>query len=175
VGFFHCPGNDMDVAFVRRGLIAVGHHVAACNPPDAGEATSGVILLNVRNPRRPRQIGRVNLPSGGLTHTISKYPGEPIIYSNPGGLPTNGQMFTRIIDISKPRNPEIVAEFRPPAPPTGCHDFTFHFDERGKFGICAGLQGTQIWDVSDPLEPSVVTTIYNPLIQFSHFAVASPD
>jgi hypothetical protein len=175
MGFFHCPGNDTDVVFVRRGLVAVGHHVAACNPPDAGEANAGVYLLDVRNPRRPRQIGAVNLPSGGQTHTITRYPGKPLLYSNAGGLPTNGQMLTRVIDISNPRNPEIVGEFRNPAPPTGCHDVTFHFDERGKFGICAGFGATQIWDVSDPLEPSVVSTIVNPLINFDHFATASPD
>ena len=45
----------------------------------------------------------------------------------------------------------------------------------GLEAICAGFGGTQIWDVSDPLKPVVVSTIYNPLIQFSHYAVASKD
>jgi hypothetical protein len=175
VGFFKCPGDDVDVKFVRPGLVAVGHHNAQCNPPDEDEATSGVYLLDVSNPKTPKMLGGVNLPGGGLTHSITVYPGEPIVYSNAGGLPSNGQLLTRIIDISNPRKPKVAAEFRPPPPPTGCHDFSFHFDKRGKFGFCAGLQGTQIWDVSDPLAPSVVTTIYNPFIQFSHYAEASPN
>lgn len=175
VGFFKCPGNDVDVAFVKPGLVAVGHHAATCNPFDEGEDDAGVYLLDVSNPRSPRMLGQVNLPAGRQSHSITAYPGKPIIYSNAGGLPSNGGTFTHMIDVSNPSKPKVVAEFRPPPPPTGCHDFSFHFDKRGKFGFCSGLQGTQIWDVSDPLEPSVVTTIYNPFIQFSHYSVASAD
>lgn len=173
LGFFACSGDDVDVEVVRKGLIAVGHHRADCNPPDAGEANAGIYLLDVRNPRKPKMVGSINLPSGRQTHTISVYPGKPIVYSNAGGLPTNGNRFAVMIDVSNPRKPEVVGEYQNPSPPTGCHDLTFHFDDRGKFGICAGYQGTQIWDVSDPLAPEVVTTIYNPLIQFHHFAQAN--
>lgn len=175
-GFFKCPGDDVDVKFVKPGLIAVGHHAAKCNPFEEGEEDdAGVYLLDVKNPRKPKMLGQVNLPSGRQNHSITVYPGEPIVYTNAGGLPSNGEMITHMIDVSNPRKPKIAGEFRPPPPPTGCHDFSFHFDKRGKFGFCAGLQGTQIWDVSDPLEPDVVTTIYNPLIQFSHYAEASPN
>jgi hypothetical protein len=175
VGFFECPGDDVDAQFVKPGLVAVGHHAAKCNPFEEGEDDAGIYLLDVRNPNKPKMLGQINLPSGRQSHSITPYPGKPIVYSNAGGLPSNGGMFTHMIDVSNPKKPKIAAEFRPPPPPTGCHDFSFHFDKRGKFGICAGLQGTQIWDVSDPLAPEVVTTIYNPFIQFSHYAVASAD
>jgi hypothetical protein len=183
VGFFDCPGDDVDVAFVRAGVIAVGHHAATCNPFKDGEDDAGLYLLDVSNPSKPTMLSQINLPrdvgavdrTGRQNHSITKYPGKPIIYTNPGGLPSNGQMITHMIDVSNPKKPKIAGQFRPPPPPTGCHDFSFHFDKRGKFGFCAGLQGTQIWDVSKPLEPSVVSTIYNPFIQFSHYAVASAD
>ena len=183
VGFFHCPGDDVDVAFVKPGVIAVGHHAAACNAFEDGEDDAGVYLLDVSNPAKPSMLSQINLArdvaavdrTGRQNHSITKYPGKPIIYTNPGGLPSNGQMITHMIDVSNPEKPEIVGEFRPPAPSTGCHDFSFHFDKRGKFGFCAGLGGTSIWDVSDPLAPTVVSSIYNPLIQFSHYAVASAD
>ena len=175
VGYFHCPANDTDVAFIRKGLIAVGHHEAECNPPDEGEDEAGVFLVDVKNPKKARLVGQVNLATGRESHSITRYPGKPLVYSNAGGLPTNGETYTHMINVSNPRKPKVVGEFRPPAPPTGCHDFSFHFDKRGKFGICSGLQGTQIWDVSKPLKPTVVSTIYNPLIQFSHYSVASKD
>ncbi|MFN2388852.1 MAG: LVIVD repeat-containing protein [Actinomycetota bacterium] len=184
-GFFKCPGDDLDVAFVKPGVIAVGHHDALCNPFEAaeGEDDSGVFLLDVSKPSRPKMLSQINLSrdvgavdrTGRQIHSITKYPGKPIIYINPGGLPSNGLMVTHMLDVSNPKKPKIVGEFRPPAPPTGCHDFSFHFDKRGKFGFCAGFEGTQIWEVSDPLAPEVVSTIYNPLIQFSHYAVASAD
>lgn len=183
VGFFRCPGDDVDVAVVSSDVIAVGHHAAGCNGYKEGEDDSGLYLLDVSNPSKPSMLGSLNLPrdvdgqdrSGRQNHSITKYPGKPIIYTNPGGLPSNGQMITHMIDVSNPDKPKVVGSFRPPPPSTGCHDFSFHFDKRGKFGICAGLGGTSIWDVSDPLKPSVVSSIYNPLIQFSHYAVASAD
>lgn len=183
VGFFHCPGDDVDVAFVKPGVIAVGHHAALCNAFEDGEDDAGVYLLDVSNPSKPSMLSDINLArdvaavdrTGRQNHSITKYPGKPIIYTNPGGLPSNGQMITHMIDVSDPSKPKIAGNFRPPPPSTGCHDFSFHFDKRGKFGFCAGLGGTSIWDVSDPLAPTVVSEIVNPLIQFSHYAVASAD
>ena len=183
VGFYHCPGDDVDVAYVEPGVVAVGHHAAACNAYEDGEDDAGMYLLDVSDPTRPTMMGQVNLPrlvgsqdrTGRQNHSISKYPGKPIIYTNAGGLPSNGQMYTHMVDVSNPMAPKVVGEFRPDLPSTGCHDFSFHFDKRGKFGFCSGLGGTSIWDVSDPLKPVVITEIVNPLIQFSHYAVASKD
>lgn len=183
VGFFKCPGDDVDAQPVKPGLVAVGHHASKCNPPDENEDHDGVYLLDVSNAKRPKMLGSINMPmmvagvarSAGMVHSITPYPRKPLVYTNAGGLPSNGLLLTHMIDVSNPAKPKIVGSFRPPGAPSGCHDFSFHFDKRGKFGICAGFGGTQIWDVSDPLAPQVVSTIYNPLIQFSHYAVASPD
>ena len=183
VGFFKCPGDDVDVAFVKPGVIAVGHHAAACNPFKETEDDAGLYTVDVSDPATPRMLGQINLPrevgavdrTGRQNHSISKYPGKPLIYTNAGGLPSNGLMYSHMIDVSNPAKPKIVGEFRPPPPSTGCHDFSFHFDKRGKFGFCSGLGGTSIWDVSDPLNPTVISHIVNPLIQFSHYAVASAD
>ena len=174
VGYFDCPASDTDVTVVRKGLLAVGHSTAECNGVSEGEANAGVFLLDVRSPKNIRKIGEVNVASGRQVHTATAYPGKDLIYASAGGLPTNGARWTHMIDVSNPRKPKIVGEYQPSLP-TGCHDFSFHFDKRGKFGFCAGFGGTQIWDVSDPLKPVVVSTIYNPLIQFSHYAVASKD
>ena len=185
VGFYHCPGDDVDVAYVEPGVIAVGHHKAVCNPLNEkkSEDDAGLYFLDVSDPTKPEMLSDLNLKrdvatqdrTGRQNHSITKYPGKPIIYTNPGGLPSNGQMITHMVDVSNPAKPKVVGEFRPPAPSTGCHDFSFHFDKRGKFGICSGLGGTSIWDVSDPLKPTVISSIYNPLIQFAHYSVASED
>ena len=185
VGFFKCSADDTDVAVVNSDVLAVGHHTAACNGfrEDKNEDDSGLFLLDVSNPAKPAMMGSLNLPrdvgsqdrTGRQNHSISKYPGKDIIYTNPGGLPSNGQMITHMIDVSNPMKPKVAGSFRPDFPSTGCHDFSFHFDKRGKFGFCSGLGGTSIWDVSDPLKPTVVSHIVNPLIQFSHYSVASAD
>lgn len=175
VGFFHCPGNDNDVEVVKPGLIAMGHHTAACNQPKDGEATAGLVLIDVSNPSSPRMVGSLNLPSGMQAHTIRPYPGTDYIYVNPGGLPSNGRMQTHIVDVSNPKKPKIAGTYLPAGSSTGCHDFSFHISNKNKLGFCAGLGGFGIWDVSDPLKPTVISTIRNPLIQFNHYAVPSSD
>lgn len=175
VGFFSCPGNDNDVEVVKPGLIAFAHHTSTCNVPESGESTAGLVLVDVRKPSRPRQVGRLNLPSGSQSHTIKPYPGTDYIYVNPGGLPTNGQMKTHIVNVSNPKKPKVEATYVPTGSSTGCHDFSFFIKGKKKLGFCAGYGGFGIWDVSDPVAPKVISTIRNPQIQFNHFAVPSPN
>jgi hypothetical protein len=117
----------------------------------------------------------VNLPSGMQAHTIKPYPGKDIIYVNPGGLPSNGRMATHMVDVSNPTKPKIAASYTPPVGPTGCHDFSFHISKGKKLGFCAGYAGFQVWDVSDPLAPEFISRVYNPQIQFNHYATPSSD
>ena len=167
-GFFKCPGNDLDVAYVKPGVVAVGFHKAACVGP--GE---GIFTLDVSNPRKPKMLGAHVFESQlHRTHAIARYPGKPLIYSAGGGLGAR-QETVAFVDVSNPRKPKLAGSFL--APPRGCHDFTFHFDKRGKFGFCAGLGEVQIWDVSKPLAPEVIARIHEPLDQFAHYALASPN
>ena len=169
VGFFSCPGNDMDVAFIKRGLIAVGHHRAACTK----EGGEGLFTLDVSNPAKPKLLGQVAFPYPmQRNHAIAAYPGKPLVYAAGGGL-GRGQETVSIVDVSNPKKVKIAGTFF--APPRGCHDISFHVDKRGKFAICSGLGEVQIWNVNDPLKPQVVTRIHEPLTQFAHYAVASKD
>jgi hypothetical protein len=61
-----------------------------------------------------------------------------------------------------------------------CHDISFRVADDGdrQLGFCAGAVGTgevQIWDITDPLAPTTIGRIVNPAIQYSHYAIASPD
>ena len=166
VGFVRCPGTQNDVAIVKPGLLALGYHSSGCGLPGMG-----VRLIDVRNPRRPRLLGQVETPGG--SHTITVYPGKPIIYASPGGLPTNGGATEQIIDVSNPRRPKIVNTFRPNA--SGCHDLTFDIRKRRKIAVCPGMGETQIWDVTKPTKPATIGHIVNPLMFFHHSAAVSPD
>ena len=155
VAFIPCPGEQNDVAVVKPGLIALGYHESTC----AGKPGGGVRLINVENPKQPKYLGAVNDLPGG-THTLTVYPGKPIIYASPGGLPINGGGTEQILDVSDPNNPKKVAEYQPS--PNGCHDLTFFFKGDKKLAFCPGLTETQIWDVSNPLEPSTIAHIPQP-------------
>ena len=92
LGFFKCPGGQNDIAVVKKGLVALGYHETQCGGPTGG----GVRLVDVRDPNKTKLLGVVNdLPEG--THTLTTYPGKPIIYASPGGLPTNGGAVEQIL------------------------------------------------------------------------------
>lgn len=167
IAFIPCPGSQNDVAVVRPGLLALAYHSGHCVGAAPG---SGVRLIDVSNPRKPKFLSEVMLPGGA--HTITVYPGTDIIYASPGGL-ANGGGFEQILDASNPKKLKVAATFRPN--PTGCHDITFARspDER-MLAFCAGGGEVSIWDVTDELAPVVIAHGFTPSF-FPHAAVPTPD
>lgn len=165
LSFIGCPGSQNDVAVVRPGIVALGFHSSRC-----AKVKSGIQLVDVRDPMRPKLLGAVTVPDDG-THTLTVYPGKPIIYSSSSGTGSD----ETIIDVSDPNEPEIVNVFDS-GPNVGCHDLSFWFKGNEKLAFCAGSSGgSQIWDVSDPYEPVVISEIINPAIFFHHSIAATPD
>jgi hypothetical protein len=167
VSFIGCPGSQNDVAVVKPGLIALGYHSSMCGSAPGG----GIRLIDVKDPKRAKFLGAVNDLPGG-THTLTVYPGKPIIYASPGGL-ANGGGTEQIIDVSDPKNPEVAATFRPQQ--IGCHDLAFSISKDSKIAACPGAGETQIWDVSDPLAPVTIGRIVQPFNQFNHSAAFTDD
>ena len=163
VAFIQCGGYQNDVAVVRPGLIALGYAIGDCGHPFGG----GIRLIDVKDPKKPVYLGAVGVPDG--SHTLTAFPGKPLIYISGGGVAENDGI-VYIVDVSDPRNPKIVNEFF--SNPFGCHDISFHAGR--KLGFCPGQAGTEIWDVSDPVNPSLISLI-PPAMEFAHSAVASPD
>jgi hypothetical protein len=164
VGFVKCPGTQNDVAVVKPGLIALGFYSGSC-----GGGESGIRLIDVDNPKKPRFLDAIGFPDG--THTLTTYPGKPLIYSSPGGLGENGGT-EHIVDVSNPNKIKVVGEYTPNL--FGCHDISFGFSKKGKLAFCPGQQETEILDVSNPTKPELVAEI-PPNMEFPHSAVASPD
>ena len=169
VGFLHCPGNDNDVEVVKPGLIVVSFATNKCAP----QAGNGLMTVDVRNPRKPKILGAVNT---GKNHTHKPYPGTNFVYTAGGGLSGGGNAGPAIVDVSDPKNPKVAGTLKTLT--TDCHDISFRISKGSKLMFCAGAIGTgevQIYDVSDPLVPTLVSRIFNPAIQYSHYAVASSD
>lgn len=169
VGFLHCPGNDNDVEIVKPGLLVVSFGTNKCAP----QAGNGLMTVDVRNPRKPKILGAVNT---GKNHTHKPYPGTNFVYTAGGGLSGGGNAGPAIVDVSDPKNPKVAGTLKTLT--TDCHDISFRISKGSKLMFCAGAIGTgevQIYDVSDPLVPTLVSRIFNPAIQYSHYAVASSD
>jgi hypothetical protein len=169
VGFLHCPGTDNDVEVIKPGLIALAFSQNMCAP----SAGTGIMLIDVKNPAKPRILSA--LPTGSA-HTMKPYPGGKYIYMGGGNLTGTATSGTVIVNVSNPSKPKLEPEA---SGVMDCHDLSFSFTEEDrKLGFCAGAVGTgevQIWDVSDPLAPTIISRIVNPAIQYSHYAIANSD
>ncbi len=120
---------------------------------------SGMVFVDVTEPERPERIA--TLEDVGNVHNVAVVPGTHTVY-NSRSVDTPG---VDIVDASDPANPEVVQVFGD----VTCHDVTFWTE--GDRAYCPGVRETQIWDISDPQEPSVVTRIHNPAINIHHWAL----
>ncbi|MDQ4065226.1 MAG: hypothetical protein M3161_04195 [Actinomycetota bacterium] len=163
VGALECvPGiNGTEVEVLNKGFIAF-EASGGCGVP-------GLAIVDVRNPRKPRIVGG-SAPVNA--HTITAYPGKPIIYVSPNGAIGSPNAAEQIVDARDPANPKVL-EYRTGG--IGCHDVSFLITKKLKLAACAGGSETQLWDVSDPLAPVGISRIPTPQVFFNHSAVISPD
>ncbi|MGH2756520.1 MAG: LVIVD repeat-containing protein [Actinomycetota bacterium] len=169
IAFLHCPGTDNDVELVKPGLVAMAFSQNQCAP----SAGTGIMLIDVKNPQKPRIISSLNT---NAAHTMKPFPGGKYIYMAAGNLTGSASRGTVIVDVSNPLKPKLAPEAMDVM---DCHDVSFSITEEDRqLGFCAGAVGTgevQIWDVSDPLKPTIISRIVNPAIQYSHYAIANDD
>jgi hypothetical protein len=155
-------------------------------------ATAGNILVyDITDPTNPKELPSLDSEVG--SHKVGVVPGTPIVYnapSNGGGTgaatPETATGYTDIYDLTNPDDPVRVQEFQNGY---GCHHVYFHInaDEDKYRAICAGVQMTQIWDITDPRDPEVIVNVPvhhgNPDVPptsaspavFSHFSILSND
>ena len=168
VGFLHCPGTDNDIEVVKPGIVAMAFSANICAPATG----SGIMLIDVKNPLRPRIISTLQT---GSSHTMKPHPDGKHLYMGGGNLTGTATRGTVIVDVSDPKKPKVATEA---SDVMDCHDVSFRKTKERVLGFCAGAIGTgevQIWDATDPLAPTIISRIVNPAIQYSHYAVANRD
>jgi hypothetical protein len=178
LSFAACGGWQNDVAVVKPGLVALGYHQGLGN---CGNDEGGLTLIDVRNPSRPKILGSTKGPlieesdptEGYYTgvHTITTFPGEPLVYASPGGRQMQSKSREAIVDVSDPRAPKVISTFETGI---GCHDVSFSVTKERALGFCSGPGATEIWDVSDPRAPETIGVIANPN-NFHHSNAVTSD
>lgn len=162
-------------------------------PPTTEHSTGRLILtastrqtdirvIDVTDPTNMVLINSITTRCGNHNHQV--IPGTPYIVnaasSGEGGC-------NDIWDLSDPENPVEAGDL---ANNYGCHavDFYINADEDKFLGFCAGIQVTQVLDISDPLAPTVLGTAPFPVLMqdvgisgsaalagFSHLAMGNHD
>lgn len=169
VGRYLCPGYQDDVG-IWRTTVVMGMHYAQERKGCKAHELGGLRIVDVSDPTKPAELAFLEIEPRG-THTVTIVGDTGFVYANSGGLGDNdGEKATTIVDIRDPAHPKVAGTFLPPGS-TGCHDINVV----GERAYCAGSNVTLILDVADPLHPRVISSISNPLIEFSHGALPSPD
>lgn len=181
IGMHNCPGGQGDVS-VYKHLAFVSldspqsSQTIGCTEPSAQESAGkeGVRILDISNPRKPRQVDFVETDCGSHTHVINPQGNKIYIYvqSYPLGVPSatcNPVSHRKVSIVEVPVNAPTKAEvvgFLDVSPEIGCHDVTIF--PKSDLAAAACIGESQIWDVSDPAAPVIVSRIVNPSIEIHH-------
>lgn len=125
-------------------LIAVG----------AGQG-SGMHFIDVSDPLHLRLLTTLQMPLRQPVHNVIKLPGTTLVYNTPS---TGMGGTNHIVDLADPETPQIVGAFGD----HGCHLTDVRMDLRRAY--CAGVQESQIWDITDPVRPVLIARVDHPLI-----------
>jgi len=195
VGQFTCVGGQSDVSIWENlAFVSVDAALAsdACDSAPANQAQftqgthwEGIRIVSIADPANPQQIKTVVTDCGSHTHTLvpdlgyvdpdtgAKAP-RLLLYvlSYPLGAPgakCNAESHRKISVIEVPlADPAAARVIGTPtvAPAIGCHDVTY-FPKRQIAGA-ACISESQIWDVSDPANPKILSHIENSEINIHH-------
>nr|MDQ4040599.1 hypothetical protein [Actinomycetota bacterium] len=162
---------------------------ASTDDPTRALGWEGIRIFDVSNPHRPRFVKAVGTDCGSHTHTVVPDPRRPdrvFVYVSSYPLTEHGAhthddhgspdedsdclpLHHKISIVEVPlKAPEQARVVNQPsvAPAVGCHDIGV-FMEIGKAAAACLTEG-QIWDISDPANPTVEEHIYNPAVNIWH-------
>ena len=176
VGQFTCLGDQSDVS-IWDDLVIVSVDKPTTELCDSGAANwEGIRIVSIADPSKPRILKTVATDCGSHTNTI--YPdvanrrllvyvlSYPLAgrYNPPGATPTcsaaTHRKFSVVeVPLDAPEQAKVLAT---PSVETniGCHDVTLFLERR--MGAAACLTESQLWDLSNPAEPKVISRIPNP-------------
>jgi hypothetical protein len=159
----------------------------------------GIRIFDVKDSADPRYVGAVATDCGSHTHTLvpdKKDPSRVLLYvaSYPSGelaeseygnsCRRQGEGHSKIsvveVPLANPAEATVVSEprfelndFRNTAGFRGCHDISVFTEIDRAAAACMG-EG-QIWDISDPEQPTTIGRVHNPEVEFFHSATFTWD
>jgi hypothetical protein len=143
VAHIDCPGGGQ--VWVDGEVLYVGHM----------RHPSGTTIIDVRDPRRPRTLARIEMPPGWHSHKVRVANGLMLVNHEQTESGANGEMSggLAIYDVAQPANPRLVSKWTTGG--KGVHRYDFD----GRFAYISptaeGYVGNivMILDLADPSKP----------------------
>ena len=180
VGTFDCGLAQGDVQVFQQGSRWLATYTADNGYGNSGtcyrrlgvaRGTSGTMIADVTNPRKPRPVGFIPIILG--SHNMTVHPGGRFLYNSDSELPGKGQV--EVWDVANPAKPKLMNVLNLlPTPgavsdaPTSSHDITFNAD--GTRAYVAALTYSVVLDTTAAGAPAVLSWIADPAITLHHQA-----
>lgn len=186
IGFHPCPGSQGDVSvWGDLAFVSIGggssFEAPGCNDTDDSVGATGVRIIDISNPKQIVQVKFVPTQCGSHTHTLVPGDGDSVflyiksypLTQTPDCNVVNHRLISVIeVPLDDPTKAEVVS--RPDVSPAiGCHDTTVYLEK--EIAAVACITESQIWDISDPANPTITSRIYNPSIEIHHSTAITWD
>ncbi len=166
VAFLPCRMNqgDIQISYDNKYVYMASD---AAGGPDAclGVGKEGFQIFDVRNPAKPKPVGFAETRS---SHNVTAHPSKPYVY-NSSSLSGTGAI--QIWNVKNPKKPELVKSVT--LIPLSPHDISFNSD--GSKIVTAGIDKFEIYDTTDPENPSIEFVGQCPGCSITHDAKFLPD
>ncbi len=182
-----CRGYHADIAVYENLLLqaidsggsnvgCVGDSLDRFDPNQIDKNGLGVRIFDITDPANPEVIAFLNGATGignGGSHNITVVPWAGLLYLADAGFTPDGD-FT-IVDLKDPSFPVTTIPMQTVAPGSAdiCHDIGL--DPERELAYCAAIGTTHVLDISDPMNPTLVTTIVNNGLSIHHSARLASD
>jgi len=128
---------------------------------------SGFMTVDISNPKKPKPIGMAEIARG--SHNVTAHPKKPIVYNSDADLVKVGQI--EIWSIKNPAKPEVINTVKTPG--TSPHDISFN--SKGTMAVTAGIDSIELFDTTDPENPTLKFVTQCPGCSITHDAKFTPD
>lgn len=166
VGHLPCVGSGYDVGLWKNVAVMSSDSASGnsstkedgCNVKGT-DGQEGIRLVDISDRARPKEIKFVETQCGSHTNIVVPRKEKAFVYvqsypaSTSGACPSAHGIIS-VVDITNPAKAKVVSQ-PSVSPAVGCHDGAI----AGDLAYMACLSEGQIWNISDPLQPEILSHI----------------
>lgn len=163
-----CSIYQMDIQISHDQKTAILGADSAGGPDSClAVGKAGFMTVDISNVKKPKPIGFAEIPGG--SHNVTAHPSKPYVYNSNSDVVPRPEI--QIWSIKNPKKPELVNTARsiPHAP----HDISFN--KEGTLAVTAAVSHIDVYNTSDPENPTLVFTTQCPGCSITHDAKFTPD
>lgn len=200
ISVHQCPGSQGDVSVVGTTVFVSIDAPASnnvenpvcnntkTNVSDSSLGKEGIRIVDYSNRKQPKQVGFIEMRCGSHTHTLVPDGAKTYMYvmsypisqtADCNAATGHGQVAVIEFPTNDPTKAKLIDPFDiTPTPlpndaPIGCHDLQAWPEK--DLVIAACITESQVWDISDPAKPVILSRITNPDVQIWHSAAFTWD